>query len=79
MRREMIGWVFIGLSIVCGIRVFLISASTRNPRDMYDPRPVFEREQEHQTRLTMNPTYRQLAFLGLLFGLIGMYLVGMFS
>jgi hypothetical protein len=79
MDRETIGWIFIGLSIVCGIRVLLISASTRSPHHMYDPRSVFEREYEHQERLAKNPTHGRLVFLGLLFGLIGMYLVGMFG
>jgi hypothetical protein len=78
--RETIGWIFIGPSIVCGIRVFMISASTRSPHDMmHDKRSVFERDYEHQSRLAKNPIYGQLVFVGLLLGLIGMYLVGMFG
>ncbi len=79
MGRETIGWIFIGLSMVCGVRVFLISAYTRNPRAMHDRRSVFDREQEHRERLAQNPTHGRLVLMGLLFGLIGMYLVGMFG
>ena len=75
---EVIGWVFLVVAAICSLGVFGISAGTRQP-DMDDRRPVWERDYEHHSRLAGNPRFALLVFGGLAFGLLGMYLIGMFG
>ena len=76
--KEVFGWFFIGLSVLCITRVFAISAMIRRSDSLYDPRSVFEREHEHHSKLAKNPEFILLVFLGLVFVFTGIYLIGMF-
>jgi len=77
--KAFFGWLFCGLSVLCGISVFVISAKTRGTFDNHDRRSFFDREFDHYSRMARKPVVGWLVGAGLIFAALGMKLLGMFG
>lgn len=77
MVREVFGWICFAIAGVCAVGVFIISARTRNPQELEDPRSVFEKDYEHHQKLLKNPLFRRFLFAGIVFGIAGFVLIMM--
>lgn len=75
MVREVFGWICFGISGIFAIGIFIISAKTRGPNELQDPRSVFELDYEHHRQLSRSPLFNRFLAAGILFGIAGFILL----
>jgi len=77
--REILGWICLGVGAACSLLTFFIEAKSVSHSDAFGDKSFFEREGKIDEKNHRGRGFKPVVFIGLVFFVLGMYLVGMFG